>query len=140
MLADESFVLHKKMTLICMTKSSKLVNIQVFNLISYLKQANVILCCKQLVQTLPSHCYHLVSALRQVKIQRLVPRSLYVHLYQKLFIHFMLFGKRSLPLPRFSLVVRLCKFQITITWITTRGSSIMNKPSGLASKLRALLN
>ena len=40
---------------------------------------------------------------------------------------YMLFGKRSLPLPRFSLVVRLCKFQITITWITTRGSSIMNR-------------
>ena len=52
---------------------------------------------------------------------------------------YVIWKKGSLPLPRFSLVVRLCKFQITITWITTRGSSIMNKPSGLASKLRALL-
>ena len=69
MLADESFVLHKD-DFNLHDEIIKAVNIQVFNLISYLKQANVILCCKQLVQTLPSHYYHLASALRQVKIQR----------------------------------------------------------------------
>ena len=78
MLADEvslyciraSFNLHDRIIKACKHTG--------FNLISYLKQTNVISCYKQLVQTLPSHYYHLASALGWVKIQRLVPRSLYV--------------------------------------------------------------